>query len=43
MAVRYLCFKNDREIKWKSGAIYGVSKIVKLTFNNKGMKIECFL
>ncbi len=21
MAVRYLCFKNDREIKWKSGAI----------------------
>lgn len=43
MAVRYLCFKNYREIKWKSSAIYGVSKVVKLNFNLKGMKMECFL
>lgn len=43
MEVRYLCFKNYREIKWKSSAIYGVSKVVKLNFNHKGMKMECFL
>ena len=43
MAVRYLCFKNDREIKWKTGVIYGVSKIVKLNSNHKDMKMKCFL
>lgn len=42
MAVRYLCFKNDREIKWKTGVIYGVSKIANLNFNHKDMKMKCF-